>query len=113
MPVWHVADRALGRGNLSGEASEGEDASRNASELDSAPLRYWEATRLPDWMKSIAGDEGTGMSSRRASPGWLEAAGVDRSIEEPGRPGVAGWRPDAARESITAQAATAGDRRGA
>ena len=60
-----------------------------------------EAAKVPEKLKPATDDAATGMD-RRASRGERGQARVDRSVEEPGRPGsVVGEAIDAAREFIT------------
>ena len=67
------------RSNLQAEAWTGELVSRNASELDSAPLHYIGATKLPEMMKSATVDEATLERSRRAPRGdWRQRARKER-----------------------------------
>ncbi len=89
---------------------QGEHASRNASEPDSASIgkRRWPVR--PTWMKPDKTDrEATGVCSDSDLPGWLGTARVKRSAEEPGRPClVEAEATNAPREYITAGAARQG-----
>jgi hypothetical protein len=68
------------RSNPQGEARCGEPASRNASELDSASLRYMGVTNPPRWLKSATDGEATPVRSRRTPRGgWRQRAGKEKS----------------------------------
>ena len=68
------------RGNPQAEARCGEPVSRNASELDSASLRYVGVTKLPKVLKSAIVGEATLESSRRTPRGgWRRRAGKEKS----------------------------------
>ena len=68
------------RGNPQAEARRGEPVSRNASELDSASLRYVGVTKLPEMLKSVIAGEATLESSRRTPRGgWRRRAGKEKS----------------------------------
>ena len=66
------------RSNPQAEVWEGEPVSRNASELDSASLRYVGVTNLPDMAKSVTVDEATPECNQRAPRGgWRQRAGKE------------------------------------
>ena len=69
------------RSNPQAEARNGEPVSRNASELDSASLRYRTGvTSLPYWLKSVIGGEATLARIRRTPRGgWRQRAGKEKS----------------------------------
>ncbi len=74
------------RSNPQAEARNGEPASRNASELDSASLRYVRATKLPDRLKSAIDGEEIFTSNRRAlRGGWRRRVEKDmsRNLRDP------------------------------
>jgi hypothetical protein len=86
----------------------GEHASRNASEPDSASLGRMRVASEPTRMKPDTGGEATG-KHLPGSPGWLGAARVERSVEEPGRPCRVGAKAtNERREDITGAAALKG-----
>src|SRR5579862_6102459 len=85
-----------GRSNPQGEARRGEPASRKASELDSASLRYEGVTNLPKKVKSATAGEATPASNRRTPRGgWRGRAGKEkpRNLRDPW------WAEKPARES--------------
>ncbi len=68
------------RSNPQTEARNGEPASRNESELDSASLRYLRVAKLPEMLKPVIGGEETFASSRQAlRGGWRRRVGKDNS----------------------------------
>jgi hypothetical protein len=68
------------RSNPQGEARSGEPASRNASELDSASLRYKGAANLPEMVKPANIGEETFESNRCAlRGGWRQRVGKEKS----------------------------------
>ena len=70
----------MGGSNSTGEALQGEHASRSASEPVSASLHKITVASLPKRMKPGTGDEATGKSSRRAVRGERgQRAWKDRS----------------------------------
>jgi hypothetical protein len=86
----------------------GEHASRNASEPDSASLGKTKVASPPTRMKPDTGGEATGKHLPGFS-GWLGAARVERSAEEPGRPCRVGAKAtNVRREDITGVAALKG-----
>src|SRR5579862_2777759 len=75
-----------GRSNPQGEARRGEPVSRNASELDSASLRYEGVTNLPKVVKSAIAGGATPASNRRTPRGgWRRRAGKEkpRNLRDP------------------------------
>jgi hypothetical protein len=86
----------------------GEHASRNASEPDSASLGEWKVVSPPTRMKPDTGGEATG-KHLPGLPGWLGAARVERSVEEPGRSFRVGAKAtNVRRKDITGAAALKG-----
>jgi len=68
------------RSNPQAEARCGEPASRNASELDSASLRYTGVANLPERVKPAIDDEATPACNRRAPRGdWRQRVGKEKS----------------------------------
>lgn len=76
--------------NRPDEAWCGEHVSRSASEPVLASLRKGEAASLPDWMKPENRRGRNEQEHPLSFPGWERMARVDRTAEEPGRPGGAG-----------------------
>ena len=76
------------RSNPQAEARNGEPASCNKSELDSASLRYSGVAKLPKMLKPVASGEETFASSRWTSRGgWRWRVGKDKSrnLRDPAR----------------------------
>jgi hypothetical protein len=76
------------RSNPQTEARNGEPASRNDSELDSASLHQMRVAMLPNVLKPVAGGEETFTSNRRALRGdWRRRVGKDnsRNLRDPPR----------------------------
>jgi len=66
--------------------SDGEGASPNARELDSASLRFWRSANLPEMVKpAIVGEAADGRTRRAARGGWRERAPKEH-IRYPGDP---------------------------
>ena len=85
MLVRHVADQAVCRSNPQAEALEGEDVSRNASELDSASLHKTGVARLPEMLKP------TPVAKQRVSAttgllGVTGDSGRQQTVKTSGRP---------------------------
>ena len=78
--VHHVADSAPEGAIPKAKHRKGEPVSRNASELDSASLRYEGMTKLPEMLKSAIVGEATPASNRRIPRGgWRRRAGKEKS----------------------------------
>lgn len=88
-PHTHVAVRTLVGATRRMELWHGEGASRNASEPDSASLRFSEVANLPEMVKPAFATKQRETQSRDF-PGWLGAARAERFDEELERPGGAG-----------------------
>ena len=85
------------------EAPRSERASRNASEPDSASLRKVECGQAARDDEACHRRPSNERMRASGLPGWLGTARADRSVEEPGRPGVCeGDGLNAWREDITA-----------
>jgi hypothetical protein len=79
---------SMGRGNREGYSLDNEGASPNASEPDSASLRLnggGQPSRDGEACHQRLSNEPKQPLGR---PGWLRRARAERSVEEPGRPGV-------------------------
>ena len=66
--------------------SDGEVASPNGSELDSASLRYWRSANLPKVVKPAVGGEATDMCTRRVARGGWRGRTTKESTRYPGDP---------------------------
>ena len=66
---------SIGAGEDGWSPADGEVASPNASELDSASLHQWRSANLPKWVKPAIDGEATNKGTHRAARGdWRERA---------------------------------------
>ena len=92
--------------------SEGEGASRSASEPDSASLRKSRVAKLPDWTKPrTVGEAADECSQRALRGGWGQRVPIDKfgNLRDPTCRGCA---PNDGREFITVRSGVIGSRMG-
>jgi len=105
--LWGIVPWGEGEGN----SPDSEDVSPRASEPDSASLLKEVGGQPPRDGEACHRWGSNGHKHPSGLPGCLGRARVERSVEEPGRPGVVSF-DNVCRESITCMAAAAGSRSG-